>query len=253
MDIQFILDEYSCAAYVAEYVNKSARGFSSLYRELIKLRDEFPDMDYELCLKELGHRTLNNIEMCAQEAAWFLLRLPMSESSRIVTYIPTQHPSERFLSRKKYKQMEEEGLGEDSTNIWQQNIIQVYEERPVSLETLCLADFVANYDQVRHRKIATNLEENVTTNETDHNSKRSNEKFRKRSKPKVLRWRSYKASDDLLNYKREMVTLFCSFRNEEIDILNNDAYIGLFDNNKVYFFNVGNNTIVNYNSSRLNS
>lgn len=79
MDLQFILDEYSCAAYVAEHVNKSERGFSNLYRELIRLRDQFPDMDYGMCLKELGKRCLNTVEMCSQEAAWHLLRLPMSD------------------------------------------------------------------------------------------------------------------------------------------------------------------------------
>lgn len=98
MDIQFILDEYSCAAYVADYVNKSERGFSSLHRELVKLRDEYPDMDYDACLKQLGKRILSNVEMCTQEAAWFLLRLPMSEASRQVVFLPTQHPTERFLA-----------------------------------------------------------------------------------------------------------------------------------------------------------
>ncbi|CAG4939053.1 unnamed protein product [Colias eurytheme] len=37
MDIQYIIDENSCAAYVAEYVNKSNRGTSNLQRELLDL------------------------------------------------------------------------------------------------------------------------------------------------------------------------------------------------------------------------
>lgn len=82
MDVQFILDEYSCAAYVAEYVNKSERGFSSLHRELIKIRDKYPHMDYEMCMKEIGKLALNNVEMCTQEAAWYLFRLSMSEACR---------------------------------------------------------------------------------------------------------------------------------------------------------------------------
>lgn len=131
MDIQFILDEYSCAAYVADYVNKSERGFSSLHRELIKLRDEYPDMDYDACFKQLGIRVLNNIEICTQEAVWFLLRLPMPEASRRVTYIPTQHPSERFLSKKRKTQMDEQMLSSTSTDIWQTNIIQYYEKRAI--------------------------------------------------------------------------------------------------------------------------
>jgi hypothetical protein len=35
MDLQKLLDEFSCATYVVEYVNKSNRGISHLHRELI--------------------------------------------------------------------------------------------------------------------------------------------------------------------------------------------------------------------------
>lgn len=69
MDIQYILDEYSCAAYVAEYVNKNEQSFSSLHRELIRLREEYPDMDYTECLKEIGTRTMNTTEMCLASRA----------------------------------------------------------------------------------------------------------------------------------------------------------------------------------------
>lgn len=34
--------------------------------------------------------------MSAQEAAWFLLRQPMSKGSREVVYIPTQWPHQRY-------------------------------------------------------------------------------------------------------------------------------------------------------------
>lgn len=134
---------------MADYVNKSERGFSSLHRELVKLRDEYPDMDYDACLKQLGKRVLNNVEMCTQEAAWFLLRLPMSEASRQVVFLPTQHPTERFLAKKRKLQMENENLAADSTDIWYCNIIQHYEKRPSELNNVCLSDFVAWYDQQR--------------------------------------------------------------------------------------------------------
>lgn len=45
MDLQYILEEYSCAAYVVEYINKSNRGISNLHRELLKLREKRPDSD----------------------------------------------------------------------------------------------------------------------------------------------------------------------------------------------------------------
>lgn len=86
MDLQFVLEEFSCAAYVVEYVNKTNRGISSLHRELIKLQEEHPDQDYNGLLKNVSIKMLNSVEMSAQEAAWYLLRQPMSEASRKVSY-----------------------------------------------------------------------------------------------------------------------------------------------------------------------
>lgn len=42
-DLQFILDEYSCAEYVVEYINKGNKGISNLHRELLKLNEEHLD------------------------------------------------------------------------------------------------------------------------------------------------------------------------------------------------------------------
>ena len=40
--------------------------------------------------------------------------------------------------------MEADDVAEDSTDVWNENIIQKYENRPLNLGTLCLADFAAN-------------------------------------------------------------------------------------------------------------
>lgn len=69
MDLQFILDEYSCASYVVEYVNKSNRGTGNLHRELIKLNEAYPEITYENLLKKLGLKVLNTVELSAQGAA----------------------------------------------------------------------------------------------------------------------------------------------------------------------------------------
>ena len=54
IDLQFILDEYSCASYVVVYVSKSNRGISKLQRELIRLQEENPEMDYMKLVKKIG-------------------------------------------------------------------------------------------------------------------------------------------------------------------------------------------------------
>jgi hypothetical protein len=92
MDLQFILEKYSCAAYVVEYVNKINRGISELHMELIKLQNDYPDQDYTSLLKGVSLGLLNNVELSSKEAAWYLLRQPMSEASRFTVNIPTCEP-----------------------------------------------------------------------------------------------------------------------------------------------------------------
>lgn len=61
-------------------------------------------------LRTLGIKMLNSVEMSSQEAAYYLLNLHMSESSRQIAYIPTPWPHERKRVRKTHRQMEEEEL-----------------------------------------------------------------------------------------------------------------------------------------------
>ncbi|GFY60530.1 ATP-dependent DNA helicase [Trichonephila inaurata madagascariensis] len=101
MDIQFITEEYSCAQYVAEYVNKTNRGISNLQREIIKCMDEHPEFDIVEITRKLGVDLLNSVEITSQDAAWYLLREPMSKSSAIIVFIPTMWPDNRHKIKKK--------------------------------------------------------------------------------------------------------------------------------------------------------
>ncbi|XP_058839321.1 uncharacterized protein LOC131694833 [Topomyia yanbarensis] len=204
MDLQFILDVYSCACYLVDYVNKSNRGISGLHRELILLQEQYPDQDYTALLKKVSLKMLNSVEMCAQEAAWYLLRLPMSEASRKIEFLPTMWPHERTRTRKQHKQMDDEGIGEDSTDVWTKNIIQKYEERD-GLDYVCLADFAANFTKCRN------------TNS-----------YRARSSPRILRWCNY-SMNELVEYKRESVLLFLPFRNELCDVLDGNKFLQLYN------------------------
>ncbi|XP_071576363.1 uncharacterized protein [Temnothorax nylanderi] len=134
MDLQFIIDEYSCAAYVVEYVNKSNRGVSNLHKQLIELQTEHPDQDFIGLMKKVCINLLNTVEMSCQEAAWYLLKQPMSEASREVLFVSTMWASERVKLYKKKKQMDMEELDDDSTDVWTLNVLQKYEQRPRQLE-----------------------------------------------------------------------------------------------------------------------
>ncbi|XP_021192740.3 uncharacterized protein LOC135116561 [Helicoverpa armigera] len=233
MDIQFILDEYSCAQYVVEYMNKSARGMGNLNRELTKMMKEHPDRDYTGQLKALSVKLLNAVEMSAQEAAWYLLRQPMSEASRQIVYIPTEWPSERQRCRKRRKQLDREGIAEDSTDVWTKNIIQRYEERPPSLQDVYLAEFASWY--ANSRDFIDN-EDDLNVHEDDDPEPPTGERtasrgYRKRLIGRIIRYRCYDI-DETVNYQREMVLLYLPFRNEVADIVDCNKFIKLFNDNK---------------------
>lgn len=116
-------------------------------------------------------------------------------------------PHERIKSRKCNRQMDEESIEEDSTDVWTLNIIQKYEARE-GLDDVCLADFAAWY--TKQRKVNT---------------------YKLRAIPRVLRWCSY-GMNELIEYKREMVLLFLPFRNELCDILDGNKFLNLYDRNE---------------------
>ncbi|GFR16985.1 helitron_like_N domain-containing protein [Trichonephila clavata] len=86
-DIQFITEEYSCAAYVVEYVNKLNRGISNQQHQIVKIMDEH--FDIVEITRKMSIDMLNSVEMTSQEAAWYLLCEPISKSCAQMVYIPT--------------------------------------------------------------------------------------------------------------------------------------------------------------------
>ncbi|GFX16168.1 helitron_like_N domain-containing protein [Trichonephila clavipes] len=105
-DFQFITEEYSCAAYVVEYINKTNRGVSNLQRKIIEVMDEHPEFDIFEITRNISINLLNHTEITSQEAAWYLLREPMSKSSTIIVYIPTVWPIERQKNKKDHEGIE---------------------------------------------------------------------------------------------------------------------------------------------------
>lgn len=100
MDIQFITEEYSVAAYVVEYVNKSDREISNLARAIKETMEKNPSFGEVDIARKLGVDMLNSFEISSQEAAWFLLREHMSKSSDSIIYVNTVWPVERERIKK---------------------------------------------------------------------------------------------------------------------------------------------------------
>ena len=148
MDIQFVLDPYACAAYIVSYMTKGQRGMSRLlYEACNEVRSGNKDIRQQV--RHIGNKFLSSVEICAQEAAWHVLQLPLRKASRSFCFINTSPPDERTFMLKSHQQLSD--LPSNSTSVDSDNMIKRYTRRPKILESLCLADFAAHYE-VCHSK-----------------------------------------------------------------------------------------------------
>lgn len=93
------------------------------------------------------------------EAIYRLLSIRLKESNRKIVFLPTDEPQKRTSILKSKKDLE--SLPEDSTDIFQRNMLDRYAARTNKLDNLCYADFGAMYaassDSSEDRKLV-NLE-----------------------------------------------------------------------------------------------
>ena len=236
-DIQFVLDAYACAMYIVSYISKSAKGMSELMANACKEARK-GNKTLRESVRHIGNKFLNASEVSAQEAAYLILQLRMSDKSRKCEFIQTAPQEERTFLLKSKKELTE--LPEESTEIEADNVVKRYARRPKALETYCLADYVSKVVSVSKVKISEHTEHasEASDSETDidmnkENAQCSNHdesklrysiikdgfKITLRSRPKVLRYVRYSEKVEPNNFYREQLMLFHPWRNENSDLL----------------------------------
>lgn len=94
MDIQYVIDVYACAVYIANYISKAQKGMSELLQQAcVEARQGNNTIKQQV--RDIGSKFLNNVEISAQEAVYILLQLPMRKASRQVVFINTSPPVDR--------------------------------------------------------------------------------------------------------------------------------------------------------------
>lgn len=91
MDIQFVLDPYACVSYILSYINKANRGMSKLLREVVEDITTRGNISHREKLKIIASKFLHASEISAQEAVYYLLQMPVSMSSRHVSFVKVQY------------------------------------------------------------------------------------------------------------------------------------------------------------------
>lgn len=230
MDIQFILDVYSCVRYVIEYIGKSQKGISKLMREIVEsFKSSSANLTVQQQLSRLGSSFAKAQEISAQEAVYTCLGLKQSNTSTGHIWINTSHPDKRTRILKSKAQRK--NLDPQSTDIFQGCLIEHYPLRPEHFKNLTLAEFAAEYEIVT-KKAPTEQCDSSSNDDDNSDDETENveiigdtkligkEKFlHKRRKRKIIRYVKFNLEKNADDFNRERIMLFHPWRNEKKDLL----------------------------------
>lgn len=113
LDIQFVLDPFSCIVYVVSYISKAEREMGMLLKQT-KIEAAEGNMNAKQTMKKIGSAYLTHREVSVQEAVYQICNLRMRECSRKVIFIPVGENPTRLskplshLKKKNQNDSEEE-------------------------------------------------------------------------------------------------------------------------------------------------
>ena len=95
MDIQPVLDTYSCIMYIVSYISKAERELGDLLK---RAQDEAKEGNKEPIkqLRELGNVYLHHREVSVMEAVYRVCGMNLKQCSRQVVFVPTDHNAIRY-------------------------------------------------------------------------------------------------------------------------------------------------------------
>merc|ERR1712121_318214 len=236
-DIQIIAGEeaaFAVATYTAKYISKDEAGQSKLLKRIEEDSRIIGDST-DLKLKKLGKVLEDTREVSMQEVIFRLFGYSMCSSSRKKKFIQTLPPEKRDgLIKPNIEELD------DKDDIFCYNIIDYYQNRPVSLEDISLASFAANYEYYKTMPNKKDINKDYTIDdniqEDDNNEDEDNITeqtlvlknnigyLKERKKRSIIRYFKGKYDDDITRIRCVML-LFHPFRNEVLEVHNNEKIL----------------------------
>ncbi|XP_078660053.1 uncharacterized protein LOC144904785 [Branchiostoma floridae x Branchiostoma belcheri] len=228
MDLQFILDAYSCIMYITSYMLKGERAMSEVLKKVL---EESRGDDLKSTLRKVGSAFLNNREVSAQEAVYRLLSLPLKRASRKVVFVNTA-PKDKRVSMLKPRSVLD-AMDDEDDNIFCTSPLDRYVCRPNVLEKMSLAEFSATYttggSYLPDDHIPDVLDGRDENGAADNEGSNQDDMYpavitlqnnlgtmRKRKKHCIIRF--HKERKDGEDKYRNLLMLYLPWRNEEVDI-----------------------------------
>ena len=219
MDLQYIVDPYSCIMYITSYMMKSEGAMSELLKQTVT---ECDDCDVKSKLKKVGSVFLNSREVSAQEATFRILSIPLKQCSRAVVFVNTAPPDKRVSLLKPRKVLEE--MNDDDEEIFCTSLVDRYAARPDDLHNLCLAEFAASYvsakraspDEPDHISV---IDQEMGQNEKIITLKNGLGTMRRRNRQCVIRFHQERKEGE--DKYRNLLMLYLPWRDESDDLKGN--------------------------------
>ncbi|XP_062600308.1 uncharacterized protein LOC134261943 [Saccostrea cucullata] len=209
MDIQYVMDPYSCVAYILSYISKAEAEVGELIGNAQKEARE-GNKDAATAMKHIAQVYVQNREVSAQEAVFRVCSMHLKECSREVVFIPTGSnaikmslPLNILKSRKG-----------NSENIWMSSIIDKYYARPIGqpFDEQCLAEFCSYYSLYPASRPPTSSKKGAQLLHYELNNGLGYIKERKKGKQAVIRYPRFNRLKQENDYFLTLLQLYLPHR-----------------------------------------
>ncbi|CAG2192522.1 unnamed protein product [Mytilus edulis] len=227
MDIQYILDAYSCVVYIISYISKSERELGLLLQQT-KIEAADGNLDAQQTMKKVGTAYFHFRELSTQEAVFRVIGLRLKECSRKVQFIPVgENPcrisrplkelQQKSKTLKMKKSIDESSDDDgDSDDIWLKSITDRYTNRPdlERFDQMCLATFCSEFSVLAETQIPKKINEDTTfklKNDMGYIRKRT------RTSDAVIKYARFSVETAPEQYYQSILQLFLPYRlNEQL-------------------------------------
>ena len=240
MDIQFVLDAYSCVKYILSYISKSERQVGDLLKNAQKeAREEDSDTITEL--RKVGNVYLHSRELSVMESIYRVCSMHLKDCTRDVVFVQTDPDGQRIslpLSLLKDKDSTEE--------VWMTNLLDKYYGKPktTKFSQMCLAKFASQF-RFKSSKCAdrSTHDQSDEDEESEANTRRKyNLEYHGRDlgiaierigKPAIIRYPKIKLEKDPEKYYMNILRMYLPHTDIELKPDEYDSYASYYHNGSV--------------------
>ncbi|XP_059203438.1 uncharacterized protein LOC131982826 isoform X1 [Centropristis striata] len=207
MDIQYVIDDFSCIMYMMSYVSKPEHEMTEFLNSVVQ-EVRKSDVNKQDEMNQIMQAYAKHREVSAQESVARVCSLPLKKCSRSVIFIQTDEDGMRMS----HPMSRLQNMAADEEDVWMSGLPEKYAMRPDAreFEYMCLAEFASEYRVLygRQRESA-----NAIPLQKDHGfiQKRTS------GKPAIIRFTRFSEKKHPEKFYRRLLKLYCPHR-EDADL-----------------------------------